>query len=113
AGKDVSWDSHTRVVYIADAEQQIRHVLDKYFAYMNHEDRVGMLSVVTPQSSIREQLNEQMDELFSNYDLRIEAQYRIVERNDTQADVDVQARTTGQSGAEYEDHTTMSRYRVV
>ncbi|KNY29903.1 stalk domain-containing protein [Pseudobacteroides cellulosolvens] len=43
--KEVSWDQKTKIIYIGSAEQQIKHIVDQFFSYLNKKDYKGINSL--------------------------------------------------------------------
>jgi hypothetical protein len=110
SGRDVSWDSRTKTVYVASTEEQVYYAAALNIEYMNIEDIEGLLTTYDPAVINLEQTRANFESDFTTYDLKYELEkMELINLGKETASVKVTLKTTKKAGPKFDDNRT---YRI-
>lgn len=118
----LGWDQATKTatggiskeVFIADADLQIHNLFKKYIEYSGAENLAGVMATVDPSSSGYAQIEMQLSQLFTVYDMYYEATIEILDLQEESAVVLTTITTSKVSGPDdYDDNQVVSTHRII
>lgn len=111
--KDVSWDSYTRSIYIADLTDQLMALFERHYTYFKQKDLPGVLSTIDRASPAYDETRRSLEYSFAANDLALDVTFEVLEATDNQAIVVTDQLTQRLSGEPFQDTRVIALNRVV
>ena len=105
SGREVSWEGHTKTVFIANTEAQIYNVIKRNVNYSQNEDLDGFFSTMDSSTPNLAQAKAAIQQVFAAYDMKYELEkMEIVSVDKDKAVVKVIQVTKKVKGPEFKDY---------